>query len=149
MKKFNRTLRGYDPKEVNAFLDEVIGEVEKLVADKKLKEKKIVDLQNNVNDLGEQINRYKAMEVTMNKTIVAAQDSGEQIRRMARQESDMIIDEARKNSSRIVNDALLRAERVEADALTLQKNISLFKKRLRGIIESQLELVDDISNINL
>ena len=33
MEKFNRTLRGYDPDEVNEFLDQVIGKVEKLVSD--------------------------------------------------------------------------------------------------------------------
>ena len=33
MEKFNRTLRGYDPEEVNDFLDEVINKVEKLVQD--------------------------------------------------------------------------------------------------------------------
>ena len=33
MEKFNRTLRGYDPEEVNKFLDQVIVQVEKMVAD--------------------------------------------------------------------------------------------------------------------
>ena len=28
MERFNRTLRGYDPEEVNVFLDKVIGKVE-------------------------------------------------------------------------------------------------------------------------
>ena len=37
MEKFNRTLRGYDPVEVNAFLDQVIGQVEKMVSEVKLK----------------------------------------------------------------------------------------------------------------
>ena len=31
MEKFGRTLRGYDPEEVNAFLDEVISKVEAMV----------------------------------------------------------------------------------------------------------------------
>ena len=32
MEKFNRTLRGYDPDEVNSFLDKVIGQVEGMVS---------------------------------------------------------------------------------------------------------------------
>ncbi|MDD3048446.1 MAG: DivIVA domain-containing protein [Bacilli bacterium] len=149
MDKFNKTLRGYNPVEVNAFLDEVIGQVEKLVSDRKAKDAKFVEMEKLISDLQEQVERYKAVEITLNKTIVAAQDSGEHIRRIARQESDMIVNEARKNSNRIINDSLLRAEKIEYESLNLQRNMSLFKKRLRGIIESQLELVDEIDQIKL
>jgi cell division initiation protein len=148
MKKFSKTLRGYNPKEVNAFLDEIIGQVEKMVAENKAKNSMISDLKKQINEIEEQINRYKAMEVTMNKTIVAAQDSGEQIRRIARQESDLIVNEARKNANRIVNDSLLRAEKIEYTAANLRKNISLLKKRLKSILESQLELVEDIETLD-
>ena len=40
MEKFNRALRGYDPEEVNAFLDQVITQVEKMIAEGKEKDKK-------------------------------------------------------------------------------------------------------------
>ena len=33
MEKFNRTLRGYDPDEVNSFLDKVIKRVEQMVSE--------------------------------------------------------------------------------------------------------------------
>ena len=42
MEKFNRTLRGYDPDEVNHFLDQVIQQVEKIVKENKEKDKKKV-----------------------------------------------------------------------------------------------------------
>ena len=45
MEKFNRALRGYDPEEVNAFLDQVITQVEKMIAEGKEKDKKIYELQ--------------------------------------------------------------------------------------------------------
>ena len=45
MEKFNRTLRGYDPEEVNSFLDKVIGQVEQMVNDIKVKDSKINELQ--------------------------------------------------------------------------------------------------------
>ena len=37
MEKFTRTLRGYDPDEVNAFIDQVISQVELMVKDIKVK----------------------------------------------------------------------------------------------------------------
>ena len=45
MEKFNRALRGYDPEEVNAFLDQVITQVEKMIADGKEKDMKLVKLE--------------------------------------------------------------------------------------------------------
>lgn len=149
MEKFNKTLHGYNPKEVNAFLDEVIVQVEKMVSDLKEREAAIVELQKDRSILLEQINRYKAIETTMNKTIVAAQDSSEQIRRIAKQESEIIIGEARSNANRIIGDALLRAEKTEFEAARIRKNISVFKRKLRSVIESQLEVVDEIETLDL
>jgi len=149
MEKFNKTLHGYNPREVNAFLDEVIMQVDKMVAELKAKDAAVVNLQKEKNVLIEQINRYRSMETTMNKTIVAAQDSSEQIRRIAKQESDIIINEARGNANRIISDALLRAEKTEYEANQLRKNISVFKRKLRSVIEAQLEVVDEIETLDL
>ncbi|MGI6329845.1 MAG: DivIVA domain-containing protein [Bacilli bacterium] len=149
MKKFNKTLRGYNPEEVNAFLDEVIGRVEKMVIERRKNEKQMRELLSKVSNLEEQINRYKALEGTMNQTIVAAQDSGEQIRRLAKQERDMVVNEARKNANRIINEALMRSEKIEYQTSIMRKNISLFKKRLRGVIENQLEMIDDIEILEI
>jgi cell division initiation protein len=117
-----------------------------MVSELKDKDKEIIDLKRQMISFEEQINRYKAIEETLNRTIVAAQDSGEQIRRIARQESDMIINEARRNANRIVNDALIRAERTEYDSSVIRKNILLYKNKIRSIIESQLEIIDGIGN---
>jgi cell division initiation protein len=163
VQKFNKTLRGYDPKEVNAFIDEVINQVEEMVSEIKEKEKEISSLkeqiknydqlENNLNNkMKEQkeiIDRYKSMELTLNQTIVTAQDSGEQIRRLAKQESDIIISDARKNSNRIVNDALIRAEKIEFEVDNLRKNMKVFKNKLRGILQSQLDMVDDIEILDI
>ena len=45
MEKFNRTIRGYDPEEVNAFLDKVITQVEAMVNEIKQKDQEILRLQ--------------------------------------------------------------------------------------------------------
>lgn len=148
MEKFSMKVHGYDPKEVNAFLDDVIAQFDKMIDELKNNREKISTIEKDKEILTEQINRYRALELTMNKTISAAQDSGEQIRRIAKQESDMIITDARNNANRIVGDALLRAEKAEYEAMKLQRNVSLFKKKLRNVIEAQLEMVEDIEKVD-
>src|SRR5574344_813920 len=99
MEKFSMKVQGYDPKEVNAFLDDVIIQFDKMIKELKNSREKITDIEKEKEILTEQINRYRALELTMNKTISAAQDSGEQIRRIAKQESEMIVSDARNNAN--------------------------------------------------
>lgn len=159
MDKFNRTLRGYDPDEVNQFLDQVIKQVEKMIADLKekdrqiaLRDEKIAQLTKMVNSTGhmrDKLAQYERIEATLNRAIVMAQKTSDQIKSNAHKESEIILEDAKKNASRIVNESLLKAERTEMEANMLRRNVSIFKRKLRSIIESQLELVDDIEKVEL
>lgn len=151
MEKFNRALRGYDPEEVNAFLDQVITQVEKMIAEGKEKDKKIYKLQHleqeNIH-LKEKLEQYERMESTLNKAIIMAQKTSEQIKVSAIKESETLIDDAKTNASRIVNEALLRAEKTEMEANMLRRNINVFKRRLKDIIQSQMDAINDIEKVD-
>lgn len=150
MEKFNRTLHGYDPEEVNAFLDQVINHVEKMIGEMKAKDARIKELEaalRTVAPLKEKVDHYEKMEDTLNKAIIMAQKTSDQIKSNAYHESELIVDEAKKNANRIVNEALLKAEKVETDTLALQRNANIFKRRLKQIIEEQLEMVNDLEKV--
>ncbi|MDD2518682.1 MAG: DivIVA domain-containing protein [Bacilli bacterium] len=152
MEKFKRTLRGYDPEEVNEFLDKIIKQVEGMVTDLKDRDQKIEELERLAAEnlrLKDKVEQYERMEGTLNKTLLTAQKTSEQIKLVAHQESNMIVNEAKQNASRIINEALLRAEKTELEANMLTRNVNIFKRRLRDIIETQLEMVDDIEKIEL
>ena len=151
MDKFNRTLHGYDPDEVNAFLDQVINRVEKMVSDMKAKDERIKELEERalkVNALSEKLAQYERMEATLNKALIMAQKTSDQIKASAYHESELILDDAKKNANRIVNEALLKAEKTEDEAIMLKRNINIFKRRLRNIIEEQLEMVNEIEKVD-
>jgi len=151
MEKFNRTLRGYDPVEVNAFVDQVISQVEKMVSESKAKDAKINELKSLETEnakLKEKLAQYERMESTLNKAILMAQKTSEQMKMTAIKESETILEDAKRNASRIINEALLRAEKTEMEANMLKRNINIFKRRLRSIIEQQLEMVNDIEKVD-
>lgn len=152
MEKFNRTLRGYDPVEVNNFLDKVIKQVEIMVGELNEKDTKIEQLshleQENI-VLKQKLEQYRRTEETMNKAIMMAQKTSDQMRIAAHNEAEAIIDDAKRNANRIVNEALMRAEKTEQEANMLKRNINIFKRRLRSIIEAQLELVDEIDQVDM
>ena len=149
MEKFNRKLHGYDPKEVNSFLDKVIEQVETMIKENDDNLAKIESLESQNEELKNKLEHFEDLEGTLNRAIMMAQKTTDQMKVNAHKEADLIIDEAKKNANRIVNDALLRAEQTENEAGNLNKNIYVFKKRLKNIIESQLEMVNDIDKLKL
>ncbi len=152
MEKFNRTIRGYDPEEVNNFLDKVISQVEVMVNELKEKDTQIAQLESYEIEnkaLKEKLEQYERMESTVNKAIVMAQRTGEQMKLSAQNESDAIIQNAKNNANRIINEALMRAEKTENEAALLKRNVTIFKKRVKDIVEAQLEVVNEMDEIDL
>lgn len=141
MKKFDTVFRGYDKYQVQQFLDEVIANYDAL-----LTKSKKTDEENK--KLLEQIAYYKQIEDTMNRAIYTAEAAGDQIKSAARKEADSLVTEARHNASRIINDALLKAERAQNHADQLKRNTNILKRRLRQIIENQLEVINEIDNLD-
>ena len=141
MEKFSTVLRGYKKEEVNRFVDDVIKQVESMLSELKAK-----DLE--LNNLRLNLEKYQNMETTLNKAIILAEDTSSQIKKMAKDEYESIIKDAKRNASKIVNDALIEAERTQMQSIILKRNIITFKKRLKSMLENQLQFVDDIDKID-
>ena len=66
MDKFKKTIHGYDPDEVKAYLDEIISLVEKMVASNKEKNNEIIRLSK---ELEETKAKYDELKDNFNKVI--------------------------------------------------------------------------------
>lgn len=139
MKKFSTTFNGYNKQEVNQFVASVAKEYESML--NKLKEQ-----DEEIERLKSSLTRYQDLEATLNKTILIAEDTSNQIKRMARDESKSIIDEAKRNASRIINDALLKNEEIEKNALELRRRVVSFKRKFKQAIETEVEVIDEIAD---
>ena len=78
-----------------------------------------------------------------------AQRTSDQIKSSAHRESEIILEDAKRNASRIINESLLKAEKADMEAEMLKRNVNIFKRKLRGIIEAQLEMVEDIEKVEM
>ena len=127
-------------------------QVEDIVRENKEKDKRIAELEGMGQEnqrLKEQLQQYERTEATLNRAIVMAQKTSEQIKLAAHHESEILIEEAKQNANRIVNEALLRAEKTEREANLLRRNINIFKRRVKDIVEAQLDVVNEFENIDL
>ena len=85
----------------------------------------------------------------MNHAIFNAETAGDDIKKMARRESENLINEARRNANRIINDALIKAEKASETAERLKRNVKELKRKLRTIIEGQLEVIEEMDKLDM
>lgn len=142
MEKFSYEENGYNKKEVNQFIGEVIRETEAIVTRVKKQNKEIEDLK-------KELEKYKAMEESLKNSLLKAEETSDNIKKMARDEREIIINDAKSNASRIVNEALIRAEKIENNSDMLERNMRIFKRKLKSIVEQQLAVVEEIEILEL
>lgn len=149
MERFNSSFKGYNIDEVNQFVDEMTREYGAIIGKLRAKDAEIERLKNENRDLKKKIDEAPTKNGAGSISLEALYNSSEEISRMAKYEARSIIEDAKKNASRIVNDALLEAEKIETRAETLRRNMVVFKRRMRTIVASQLETIDDIEEVKL
>ena len=147
MKRFTVVENGYDVNEVNRFIDIVIRRLEKLNNENNEYYQKITELTKQVEELN---NRPQQTETTnpnidsLNKAILAVQETADRMKSVAKEESRMIIEDAKRNANSIVHEALVKAEKTEIETDMLKKNINIYKNRMKNMLTSQLEMIDDM-----
>ena len=87
------------------------------------------------------------MENSLNRAVFVAESSSSEMRKVAKEEANLIIEDAKKNASRIINDSLTEAAKTNAEVAALQKQMKIYKARIKQTIEEQLTMVEDIDNI--
>lgn len=142
MNKFNIEQYGYSKEEVNKFVDDVITQTEDII-------QRVKKQSNEIKMLKLELDNYRKMEDTLKSSMFKAEEASNNIKKQAIDEAKIIVDDAKKNASRIVNEALLRSEKIELSADMLERNVRIFKKKLRLVVEQQLSVIDEIEEIEL
>ncbi len=140
MKRFSIVNNGYNIEEVNQFIDVVIKKLEKLSDDNANYLKQLETLKkesNHSNDNG-------SVDLKVAHALVAAQETTDKMKELAKEEANLIIKEARDNASAIVQEALIHAQKKEQEYEILKKKYKVYQTRMESLIKGQLELLKDI-----
>ena len=137
MKRFSIVNNGYNIEEVNQFIDLVIKKLEKLSEDNRnyLEQLEILKKQSNQNT-----------DIKVAKALIAAQETTDKMKELAKAEADLIVKEAKDNASAIVHEALVNAQKTEQEYEMLKKSYQVYKTKMESLIKGQLELLEK-SNI--
>lgn len=142
MKRFSVVENGYDINEVNRFIDVVIKRLEQL--DNEAKE-----YREKLEDANKKLNERKLEEDKINKALFAIQETTDRLKNLAKQEADMIIEDARRNANAIIHESLLEASQKQKETMQMQKNITVYKARVKSLLESQLKIIEDLDKVEL
>ncbi len=138
-KQFKKGLfGGYNKREVDDFLDQVIQEMERLF-------REVSRAQEATLHLEQKLQEYRNLEDTLNRTLVAAQETADGIRANGKREAELIIQEARLQAERLIEAGQAKARRILAENAELQKQTDLLRSQLRGLLTAQLELLERYS----
>lgn len=149
MKRFSIVENGYNIDEVNNFIDIVIRKLEKLSADNnnylmQLEQLKKQVALSNVNPKQEDVPKQEPtnnIDQKIAKALIAAQETTEKMKYLAKEEAELIIKEAKENANAIVHEALVNAQKTEQETELLKKNYNVYRAKIESLVKAQLELI--------
>ena len=129
---------GYDKKDVEQFIEGVSEDFEQLLSENEGLSKKI-------KDLTDSMSYYKSIEKTLQKALVIAEKTAQDIKDNAHKEADAIVLDAKANAKMIETQALRQSEMLEHKTLNLLKQYDLFKAHNKNLLNAQMELLSSSS----
>ena len=134
MKRFSIVNNGYNIDEVNNFIDIVIKKLEKLSQDNSNYLAQLEKLKSENN---------QGIDLKVSKALMAAQETTDKMKELAKAEAELIIKEAKDNASAIVHEALVNAQKTEQEYELLKKKYNVYRTRVESLVKAQLELLKD------
>jgi DivIVA domain-containing protein len=128
--EFKKSMRGYEPLEVEDFRSRVADEHERLVREK-------ISLEERLRASEEQLKEFKLREKAMNDALVAAQQLRAETREQAEREAQMIVREAEADAERRLERARRELERLEVSGQQMAQKHHAYITTLRALVERQ------------
>jgi cell division initiation protein len=137
-KEFRRSLRGYDDKEVDDFLDAVADEFERLF-------KENIDLSERMEVANQKVRTYQDMETTLHNTLLAAQRSAEEIVASAREEATALLRDAELKAKEVIHDALTQKQKMTGELVRVKQAEEDFRARFKQLLEQNLASIREVT----
>ena len=147
MKRFSIVNNGYNINEVNEFIDVVIKKLEQLSADNNNYLSQLDELRRQV-EIEKNKHPNNSIDTKVTKALIAAQETTDKMKELAKEEADLIIREAKENANAIIHEALIDAEKKQQEYELLKKDYNVFKVKVESLVKAQLELLENNKEID-
>ena len=135
-KEFRHSVRGYNPDEVDQFLDDVADEFDRLF-------KENIDLSERLDAAAEKVRSYTDMEKTLHNTMLAAQQSAEVIQGKAHKEAEMLMRDAEIKAKELIQASLAEKQRTQSEFMRIKAAEDEFRSKFRAVLDDYAHRVNE------
>jgi cell division initiation protein len=136
---FPATMRGYDKQEVKKYLEQVATALEKSKQDN-------LRLSMEIDSLKTQITGLRSFEDTIKSAAIDARRNADATIASAKKEAEQILSHARKESEAAIGSRAGKIQEIERQLETLELTKKSYIGRFRMLLQSHLEIIDEISS---
>lgn len=133
---FSRRLTGYDPREVDEFLDRVVAAYEALYRENLLLKEKI-------EALNDRVGEFERLQESIQESVRAAEKAAAEAREQARARAALIVEAAEAEARDVMAAARVKAEQTERQFEHLKRQERVFRLRARELVRVFEDLIDE------
>ncbi len=138
-KTFSRGLRGYSQEEVDAFLQELASDYERIYREHR-------EMEEEMDTVKTKLRNYEKMESTMSSTLVMAQETAENVKRNAQKEAELAVREAQNEAHHIISDAEAARRKLNTDLLKTEGDVKIYIEKILANFKSAMALLESAKN---
>ena len=139
--EFKKGVRGYDKYEVQAFLELASEEFEKLQQERREFEQKSKRLE-------KEIEEYRRVEKSLQDTLISAKETTDKSMQNSRKEAELIVGDAELHADKLMDSARKKVSKIEDEITRLTVLRDSFMVKLKGMLNSQIELLELFDEVN-
>jgi len=133
--EFEKSMRGYNVEEVQAFLNKISSDMEELINQNEALEQEVAALNNKVVE-------FQKIEKNLQDTLIKTQETSAQALESAKKQAALIVKEAEIKASQIIQNAENIANEMRNAVITLREEKDLIIARLKAIVSTQSNLLE-------
>ena len=134
-KVFNTTLRGYDRRQVDQFLEDLAETVEFLTREN-------VGLKEKLSTAEVELGELKKSETTLTNTLMSTQNFVEHLKRGAQRDADMIVKEAELKAEEVLSQSRTEVVELRRVISELRRHRALVLERIRSTLNAFNRLIE-------
>ena len=140
--KFEKKLRGYNPADVESVLNEVAGEMERLIDANS-------SLQRQVLSLEDKLKQFQNLEKSLKDALLTAQQAAEEKRKAADRSTEVQIRETEVVCAEMKQKALNEIETMKFELASLKMQKVRFVAEVKSLVDAHRKLLDEKTNSEL
>ncbi len=133
--EFNKSFRGYDPEEVQAFLDKLADEFDDL-------QKENESLKEELENANVHLTEFRRIEKNLQDTLLKAQESSSKAIDSVKKQTNLMVKEAEIKANQILEKARENANEIRDAVIKLREERDLLISKLKAMIDSQAHLFE-------